>query len=574
MATDNWKESIKSQLQLRNKVEAHKFQDIIAQNTKIFKYANALRVENNQLSSHIDRLKVSEGKGGGNDSRYQEKIQFLEQKLLTQQEELTELHRRKGENAQQIIDLTAKVQEQEKLLQTRDASIAEMTKERTSLKAEIGMYQKSLKELEYLIDTLRDEHSALQMAFNALEEKLRTTQDENRQLVERLIKYKTKDVDRLNEENDNFLSFQPSGWPPGADLEKTIDGSKKLLSTFGLFKRKKYLKVQKDIEDACRDTSRDSVEEISEAYNIPLQETMLPTKCVAKIDAHDGEVNAVKWSPADGMVATAGADRKVKLWDASKGHVVSKGMLVGSNAGVMSLDFDSTGSMILAASNDYASRVWTVSDMRLRHTLTGHSGKVMAAKFLGEASKVVTGSHDRTLKIWDLRSRACTETKFAGSSCNDLVTVDSSGSTIISGHFDKSIRFWDTRGEACSNSIIFNGKVTSLDLTRDAKYLLCCVRDDTLKLLDLRMNQIVNSFSCDGFKVGCDWARATFSPDGQYVSVGSSDGSVYLWGVNTAKVESILKEHVSAVTATAWQPYGTYLATVDRSKKLIVWGDQ
>lgn len=48
------------------------------------------------------------------------------------------------------------------------------------------------------------------------------------------------------------------------------------------------------------------------------------------------------------------------------GHVVSKGILVGSNAGVMSLDFDSTGSMALAASNDYASRVWTVADMRLR----------------------------------------------------------------------------------------------------------------------------------------------------------------------------------------------------------------
>jgi autophagy-related protein 16 len=102
----------------------------------------------------------------------------------------------------------------------------------------------------------------------------------------------------------------------------------------------------------------------------------------------------------------------------------------------------------------------------LQHTLTGHSGKVMAAKFLGEASKVVTGSHDRTLKIWDLRSRACIETKFAGSSCNDLVIVDSSGSTIVSGHFDKSIRFWDTRSESSANNILFNGKVTSLDLTR------------------------------------------------------------------------------------------------------------
>jgi autophagy-related protein 16 len=58
------------------------------------------------------------------------------------------------------------------------------------------------------------------------------------------------------------------------------------------------------------------------------------------------------------------------------------------------------------------------------------------------------------------------ETKFAGSSCNDLVIVDSSGSTIVSGHFDKSIRFWDTRSESSANNILFNGKVTSLDLTR------------------------------------------------------------------------------------------------------------
>lgn len=39
---------------------------------------------------------------------------------------------------------------------------------------------------------------------------------------------------------------------------------------------------------------------------------------------------------------------------------------MGSNAGVMSVDFDSTGSLILAASNDYASRVWNVNDLRLK----------------------------------------------------------------------------------------------------------------------------------------------------------------------------------------------------------------
>ncbi|XP_063243910.1 autophagy-related protein 16-1-like [Bacillus rossius redtenbacheri] len=197
----------------------------------------------------------------------------------------------------------------------------------------------------------------------------------------------------------------------------------------------------------------------------------------------------------------------------------------------------------------------------------------MAAKFLGEPTKVVTGSHDRTLKIWDLRSRACINTKFAGSSCNDLVTSDDSGTTIISGHYDKRIRFWDIRNDSHVNEIGLMGKVTSLDLSRDSNYLLSCVRDDTLKLMDLRVNKVIRAFSADGFKVGCDWSRATFSPDSNYIACGSSDGSVFIWNVASGKVETVLKEHMSAVTAVSWHPYSSTLVSVDKAKKVVVWGD-
>ncbi|XP_030756725.1 autophagy-related protein 16-1 isoform X2 [Sitophilus oryzae] len=561
METGEWRKTILFQLQTRDKREIECFQDLIAQHNKVFENANSLRYENLQLSIQNEKLKVEgiSGNSSATETRLHEEIQHLKQKLLSQTEELAELHKRKGENAQQIIDLNAKLLDRDRVLVAKEHSLEECQSKIASLEAEVGMLTQANKELRHLNDALRDEHQALQLAFNALEEKLRRVQDENGELVKRLMGYKAKDAEKLNEENDNFLN----------------EGSKhfsSVLSTFGIF-RKRHAKMQKEIEEACRDTRGVCGDDFQEGFG-PISQSTLPTKVHLKFDAHEGEVNAVKWSPVDRLVVTGGADRKVKLWDVSKGTQDNRGVLVGSNAGVMSVDFDTSGSLILGASNDFAARIWTVGDQKLRvlqHTLTGHSGKVLAAKFLGDASKIVTGSHDRTLKIWDLKNRACTETKFAGSSCNDLVTVDNAGSSIISGHFDKTVRFWDSRSESSANNIVLNGKVTSLDLTRDAKYLLACVRDDTLKLIDLRMNQVVNSFCCEGFKVGCDWSRATFSPDGQFVAVGSADGAVYIWCVPTAKVEKILKEHGSAVTATAWHPYGNFLASVDRSKRVIIW---
>ncbi|KAJ0177795.1 hypothetical protein K1T71_006668 [Dendrolimus kikuchii] len=550
MENAEWRSNIVGQLHTRNKHETAAFHDIFAFQSRLFDNVNTLKNENLQLTLVNERIRytstdgvIASGGGGNN-----ERIQALEQKILIQQEELTSLHRRRGENAQQIMSLNEKVHDLEKQLQAKDIVISENTALIASLRAEIQMYETNMTELQGLNQVLRDEHQALQIAFAAIEEKLRKAQDENRSLVERLIKYKAKDADKMNEENEHFL-------------------------------KKKSDKLRKDLEEAAREGgSRSSggsggSSEDKIADSIPYYETALPNKVALRFDAHDGEVYAVKWSPTDRLVATGGADRKVKLWDVSKSVVENKGTLVGSNAGVMSVDFDATGAYLVGASNDFASRVWTVADQRLRHTLTGHSGKVMAAKFLGEPTKVITGSHDRTLKIWDLRSRMCTETKFAGSSCNDLVTSDGAGSTIISGHFDKRIRFWDIRTEMSANHIMLQGKVTSLDLSRGNNYLLACVRDDTIQLIDLRMNTIVRSFSHESFKVGCDWSRAAFGPGGRLLAVGAADGAAYVWNTHSGRLEAILKDHTSAVTAVSWHPQSGLLASVDRGKRALIWGD-
>ena len=166
--------------------------NVFPPDNKIFDAVNALKHENLQLSIQNEKLRLDGDRAGGGDSRLHEKIQCLEQKLLTQQEELTELHRRKGENSQQIIDLNAKLQEKEKLIVMKDirlvthlvipfhkfviCSLAENAAKITSLQAEITLFDRNNKELKLLNEALRDEHQALHLAFTCLEDKLRKLQ--------------------------------------------------------------------------------------------------------------------------------------------------------------------------------------------------------------------------------------------------------------------------------------------------------------------------------------------------------------------------------------------------------------
>ena len=59
-------------------------------------------------------------------------------------------------------------------------------------------------------------------------------------------------------------------------------------------------------------------------------------------------------------MATGGSDRRVKIWDISKNVCELKTTLSGSNGAITSIDYEAGASLILAASTDFASRVWSI----------------------------------------------------------------------------------------------------------------------------------------------------------------------------------------------------------------------
>ncbi|KAM9085575.1 autophagy-related protein 16-1 isoform 4-T4 [Megaptera novaeangliae] len=468
-----WKRHISEELRRRDRLQRQAFEEIILQYNKLLEKSDLHSVLAHKLQAEKhdipNRHEISPGHDGAwNDSQLQEMAQLR----IKHQEELTELHKKRGELAQLVIDLNNQMQQKDKEMQMNEAKIAECLQTISDLEAECLELRTKLQDLERANQTLKDEYDALQITFTALEEKLRKTTEENQELVTRWMAEKAQEANRLNAENEKDSRRRQ------ARLQKELAEA-----------AKEPLPVEQDDDiEVLADETSDHAEEASpvravsraaakrlsqpagglldsitnifgrravSSFPVPQdntgthpgsgKEVRVPTTAVCVFDAHDGEVNAVQFSPGSRLLATGGMDRRVKLWEVVGDKCEFKGSLSGSNAGITSIEFDSAGSYLLAASNDFASRIWTVDDYRLRHTLTGHSGKVLSAKFLLDNARIVSGSHDRTLKLWDLRSKVCIKTVFAGSSCNDIVCTEQ---CVMSGHFDKKIRFWDIRAQS------------------------------------------------------------------------------------------------------------------------------
>ncbi|XP_068136797.1 autophagy-related protein 16-1 isoform X2 [Hyperolius riggenbachi] len=594
-----WKLHISNELQRRDREQRQAFEELILQYNRLLEKSDLQSVLAEKLQAEKYDLQSRHDTSPGPDGiRHETILHDMAQMRIKHQEELTELHKKRGELAQTVIELNSQMQQKDKEIQANKETIEEYNRTISTLQTECQDLRNKLQELERANQTLKDEYDALQITFNALEEKLRKTAEDNQELVTRWMAEKAQEANRLNAENEKDSKKRQARLQ-----EQLAEAAKEPLSV----EQDDDIEVLSDNADPSGDVAaapavgRNSSKRLSQPgvgglldsiTNIfgrrPLtsypasqdfpdtqaggtREVRVPVSALHSFDAHDGEVNAVRFSPGSRLLATGGMDRRVKLWEIIADKCEAKGALTGSNAGITSIEFDSAGTYLLAASNDFASRIWTVDDYRLRHTLTGHSGKVLSAKFLLDNARIVSGSHDRTLKLWDLRNKVCIKTVFAGSSCNDIVCTEQ---CVMSGHFDKKIRFWDIRTECIVRELELQGRITALDLNPERTELLSCSRDDLIKIIDLRTNVVRQSFSAQGFKCGSDWTRVIFSPDGSYVSAGSAEGTLYFWNVLTGKVEKILgKHHSSSINAVAWSPSGAYVVSVDKGSKGVLWSD-
>ena len=107
---------------------------------------------------------------------------------------------------------------------------------------------------------------------------------------------------------------------------------------------------------------------------------------------HAGPISSVASNGS--LVATAGYDNRVILWDAASGVALAQGR---HDHLVNHCEFSHDGQFLVTASSDYSARIWKVPEMQLQAVLGDHEDDVDMVAFSPDDQLLATCALDLSL---------------------------------------------------------------------------------------------------------------------------------------------------------------------------------
>ena len=120
---------------------------------------------------------------------------------------------------------------------------------------------------------------------------------------------------------------------------------------------------------------------------------------IAKANAHNGAVRAVKTSRDSQFIFTAGYDKIIKKW-AGNGTVIKE--FVGHKNEVLCMEMHPTKNIIASGSRDKNIILWDTETGKKLHELKSHDADINQLVFSPDGKYLVSAGDDSRITLWDL----------------------------------------------------------------------------------------------------------------------------------------------------------------------------
>ncbi|KAK7694564.1 hypothetical protein QCA50_001750 [Cerrena zonata] len=291
------------------------------------------------------------------------------------------------------------------------------------------------------------------------------------------------------------------------------------------------------------------------------------------MSGHTRSVSSLKFSPDGTMLASAAADKLIKIWDCEKGELLDT--FEGHTEGISDIAWSSDCEYLASASDDKTIRIWSMETGETAKILKGHTNFVFCVNFNPKCNLLVSGGFDETVRVWDVARAKPLKNLPAHSDPVTAVTFNHDGTLIASCAMDGLIRLWDTESGQCLKTLADddNPICSHIKFSPNSKYILASTQDSTIRLWNIQSSRCVKTYTGHTnrtYSVFCD-----FAPSGEYIVSGSEDSRVYIWHLQDRQIAQVLEGHRDAVIAIASNPTRPMIASASVEKDLTihVWVD-
>ncbi|KAG9311570.1 hypothetical protein JVU11DRAFT_7778 [Chiua virens] len=233
-----------------------------------------------------------------------------------------------------------------------------------------------------------------------------------------------------------------------------------------------------------------------------------------------GSVTSVAFSPSGTVLATAGMNQGVQLWNVVTGGNVAS---FGNKASSLFVRFSGSGSFVAGAFSDGMVAVWDPNLGREHFKDVGaHTDDITCLEFSPDSKLLASGARDKTIQLWSLESAQRTHKLTAHEGPVTVITFMPDSQRLCSGSEDNLLVLWDVNtGKVVRGMMGHRAGITALDVSRDGTMVVTGSQDHSVKVWDVRSGSCTRTLSRAHKKV----VRSVhfFDHDKQFLSV--SDGT-------------------------------------------------
>ncbi|NLH47565.1 MAG: WD40 repeat domain-containing protein [Myxococcales bacterium] len=318
-----------------------------------------------------------------------------------------------------------------------------------------------------------------------------------------------------------------------------------------------------DSNDNETDDDNDDNDDNGEAYAVIDADNASQVQLLQELSGHTGGIYTLGWSPDGAYLATAGADRDIRVWDAIAWTAT---VLTGHTGSVWGVSWSPDGARLASVDLDGNFYLWDIASAALNQNLTLEESAAYAVAWSLDGDTIAVGRIDGWISLFDVESGSFTD-EFASNTTGGLSTeiislrFSPDGATLASGGINYAIVLWNTANweqlaEIRADTTARND-INGLAWSNDGQLLAAAGQDSYLRLWNtstytetLRM------------KHGDSWTRGIAWSLGNDVLVATGEiFPVDLFDAQSGAVLAQLTGHTSPVWAVDLSPDGRLVAT-------------